>query len=218
MFKLTDIQFKDVLSIDHLSIECEKITCVIGESGGGKSTLLKLLNNMISPDSGTVFYRDREIKSYDPLTLRREVLMLPQNPVMFPGTIRDNFCRTLEYTEANSPGESRFRTILKKVGLEMVLDTRVDRLSGGETQRVALARVLLLEPEVLLLDEPSSSLDEKTEGAIIRMIVNYIKEKTGTLVMITHSQQVAARYGDSIITLKNNKIISVENNRSNTDD
>ncbi|MFW6237923.1 MAG: ABC transporter ATP-binding protein, partial [Halanaerobiales bacterium] len=201
MFELKNVKFKGILYIQDLLIEGGEITCIVGKSGGGKTTLLKLLNNMISPDSGIIRYRGRDLEDYDPLALRREVLMLPQNPVMFPGTIRDNFCRTLDYTESDFSGEESFHMLLDKVGLEMDLDSRADRLSGGEKQRVALARVLLLEPEVLLLDEPSSSLDEDTEAAIIRMVVDYIGEKEGTLVMVTHSRSVAGRYGDVIITL-----------------
>ncbi|MFW6386794.1 MAG: ABC transporter ATP-binding protein, partial [Bacillota bacterium] len=210
--------FKGILYIQDLLIEGGEITCIVGKSGGGKTTLLKLLNNMISPDSGIIRYRGRDLEDYDPLALRREVLMLPQNPVMFPGTIRDNFCWTLEYTEEDFPGEEHFRVLLDKVGLEMNLDTGVDRLSGGEKQRVALARVLLLEPGVLLLDEPSSSLDEETEAAIIRMVVDYIEDREGTLVMVTHSRGVAGEYGDVLITLGEGEILDVERNRVSTDE
>ncbi|MFW6264973.1 MAG: ATP-binding cassette domain-containing protein, partial [Bacillota bacterium] len=107
-----------------------------------------------------------------------------------------------------------YNKLMKKVGLNHELDTDTNNLSGGEKQRLALARILLLEPDILLLDEPSSALDEETEEFIINMVVNYIKKKEGTLIMVTHSRSVASTYGDFIITLNNGKIENIEEEES----
>lgn len=210
MFTLSNVKFKDILNIMELEIKDKKITCIVGKSGGGKTTLLRLLNNMLTISSGSIKYKNREITEYDPFKLRREIIMLPQNPTMFPDTIRDNFCKTLEYTEKVVIDDKDYIELLKKVGLEHGLKTYVGTLSGGEKQRLALARVLLLQPEILLLDEPSSALDEDTEDFIIQMVVNYIKEKDGILVMVTHSQSVAEKYGEIIVTLNNGKIDKID--------
>ena len=207
MFELTNVEYKDILKIDSLKINEGEITCIVGRSGGGKSTFLKLLNNMISTDNGTIKYEGKEISNYNPIKLRREVLMLPQNPVIFSGDIRDNFTITLQYNDEYKMSDEKYNQLLNKVGLrELDLDDEAEKLSGGEKQRLALARVLLLEPEVLLLDEPSSALDEETEKIIIEMVVDYINKKNGTLVMVTHSKEIAKKYGDRIITINEGEL------------
>ncbi|MDI3547772.1 MAG: UDP-glucose/iron transport system ATP-binding protein [Halanaerobiales bacterium] len=209
MFQLENVRYKNILKIDQLTIKKGLITCILGKSGSGKTTLLKLLNNMLGPDSGLIIFKDRNICKYDPIELRREIVMLPQNPVVFSNTIRDNFILTEKYAENPHAGDSRYKEILSKVGIDKKLDDSADNLSGGEKQRLALARVLLLNPGILLLDEPSSALDEKTEEKIIEMVVNYIKEKKGTLVMVTHSKKIAEKYSDVIITIDRGRIIDL---------
>jgi len=210
MFTLSGIKYRDVLDIKKLVIKKGTITCIIGKSGSGKTTLLRLLNNMISANEGTLKYNGQNICEYEPLSLRREILMLPQNPVIFPETIRDNFIKTLEYTEKEFLNDRTYENLLTKVNLNKNLDTSTENLSGGEKQRLALARILLLKPKILLLDEPSSALDTTTEEFIIKMLVDYIKEKNRTLVMVTHSQAVADKYGEIIITLKDGKFEKIE--------
>jgi putative ABC transport system ATP-binding protein len=210
MFTLSGIIYRDVLDIKKMEIKEGKITCIIGKSGSGKTTLFRLLNNMISANEGTLKYNGQNICEYEPLSLRREILMLPQNPVIFPETIRDNFIKTLEYTEKEFLNDRTYENLLTKVNLNKNLDTSTENLSGGEKQRLALARILLLKPKILLLDEPSSALDTTTEEFIIKMLVDYIKEKNRTLVMVTHSQAVADKYGEIIITLKDGKFEKIE--------
>ncbi|MFO7814867.1 MAG: ATP-binding cassette domain-containing protein [Halanaerobiales bacterium] len=202
MFELSNIEFKDILKIDSLKIDEGEITCIVGRSGGGKSTFLKLLNNMVTNDKGTIKFKGKELTEYNPIKLRREVLMLPQNPVIFSGTIRDNFTITLQYNNEYDMSDQKYIKILKKVGLnDLTLDEDAEKLSGGEKQRLALARILLLDPDILLLDEPSSALDEETERLIIEMVVDCINEKEGTLIMVTHSKEIARKYGDRIIII-----------------
>ena len=207
MFEIKNVRYKNILYVDDLEIEDNKITCIVGKSGGGKTTFLKLLNNMLGYDTGIIKFNNKDIMEYDPVELRRKVPMLPQNPVIFPGTIKDNFSMTQQYAEKEAKNEEDYLEILKTVGLEKhSLDEDAERLSGGEKQRIALARILLLEPKILLLDEPSSALDEKTEKLIIEMVVDYIKNKNGTLVMVTHSTQIAEKYGDRIVTINDGEI------------
>lgn len=212
MFRLNNVKFKNILDIAELNIEDHRVTCIVGKSGGGKTTLLKLLNNLISADEGTIFYKEKHIEEYNPIELRREVVMLPQNPVMFTGNIRDNFEKSLLFTEKPLADDDTYRSLLEKVGLNHQLDSDTKNLSGGEKQRIALARVLLLKPEILLLDEPSSALDDETEDFIISMVVNYSRESGGTLIMVTHSRGIAEKYADEIITLFDGKIQEVSSN------
>ena len=210
MFELNDLKYKDILEIDNLEIYQGEITCIVGRSGGGKSTFLKLLNNMISVKKGNIRFKGENIEEYNPIKLRREILMLPQNPVIFSGTIRDNFTITLQYNDLELKDDKRYNELLQKVGLSnQNLDSSAEKLSGGEKQRLALARILLLDPDILLLDEPSSALDEETEELIIDMVVNFINEKNGTLVMVTHSKEIAKRYADRIITINEGSLDQV---------
>jgi len=210
MFELENVKFRDILTVDELKLKAQRVTCIVGKSGGGKTTLLKLLNNLISADSGTILYKGKGIETYDPVALRREVMMLPQQPLMFSGSIRDNFGKTLRFAEREAAGDAVYRDLLQQVGLKLPLETDTMNLSGGEKQRVALARVLLLQPETLLLDEPSSALDDETEDFIIRMVVDYARERGGTLITVTHATSVAERFADVMITLFDGKIQRVE--------
>jgi putative ABC transport system ATP-binding protein len=206
MFKLENVKFKDIIEIDKLTIEDNKITAVLGPSGGGKTTFLKLLNNMISADSGKIYYKNRLIEDYDPVKLRRKVVMLPQDPQVFKGSIKDNFQLTEELTAKEYSEEDVYKRLLKKVSLEKNLFDAAEKLSGGERQRLALARVMLLEPDTLLLDEPSSSLDMETEEKIIDMVVKYARNNCRTMIMVTHSPDIADEFADRIINIKKGKI------------
>lgn len=207
MFKLEKIKFKDILDIEEIFLEENMVTAILGSSGGGKTTFLKLLNNMITADQGNVSYQGKDIESYDPVSLRREVVMLPQDPQIFKGTIKDNFIKTEEITDNGISKNLNYNELLKKVSLTQNLDDDADNLSGGEKQRLALARVMLLEPKVLLLDEPSSSLDKKTEEKIIKMVVDYVRKNDRTLIMVTHSPEIAEKFADKIINIENGRII-----------
>jgi len=207
MFKLQNIEYKDILQIDSAELKEHVTTAILGSSGGGKTTFLKLLNNMISADSGTIYYKNKDINNYDPVELRREVVMLPQDPEIFKGTIRDNFIITEKLADKKHAEDDIYKNILKQVSLPKSLKDRAKNLSGGEKQRLALARVMLLEPEVLLLDEPSSSLDQETEEKIISMVVNYAGKNSRTLIMVTHSSDIAETYADRIINIESGRII-----------
>jgi len=206
MFKLENVKFKDILEIENLEIEDNLITAILGPSGGGKTTILKLLNNMISADSGKIYYQGKEIEEYNPIKLRRKVVMLPQDPELFKGNIKDNFRITEEITSSELSDEEAYENLLKKVSLPKSLSDNAADLSGGEKQRLALARVMLLEPDTLLLDEPSSSLDLQTEEKIINMVVKYAKDNCRTMVMVTHNPNIAEEFADRIINIEEGKV------------
>lgn len=207
MFKLEKVKFKDIIEIGELTIEDNMVTAVLGPSGGGKTTFLKLLNNMISADNGKIYYKNRLIEDYDPVKLRRRVVMLPQDPQIFKGSIKDNFKLTEELTANEYSDGEVYKQLLKKVSLDKNLFDAAEKLSGGERQRLALARVMLLEPDTLLLDEPSSSLDIETEEKIIDMVVKYARNNCRTMIMVTHSPDIADEFADRIINIKNGKIV-----------
>ncbi|MGM0502632.1 MAG: ATP-binding cassette domain-containing protein [Bacillota bacterium] len=208
MFSLQQIKFKDILDIDKLEFEVNEVSCIVGPSGGGKTTLLKLLNNLISVDQGAIFYQGENIENLDPIGLRREVIMISQQPVTFTDTIREELKSAFKMTCTKVPDKKRLIKVLKQMQLEKDLDTRVELLSGGEKQRLALARSLLLKPEVLLLDEPSSALDVATEEKVIQQLIDYAKEHGITLIMVTHSLNIARQFGDKIVEIKKGKRVN----------
>lgn len=209
-FRLQGVRFKDILDIPELELGTTGVTCIIGESGSGKTTLLRLLNDMISPDHGQITYQGININEYDPTLLRRRVLMLPQNPSIFPGTIRDNLSLGLEFAGLPAQEDELLKQALSTAKLAKPLQASAEELSGGEKQRLALARIMLMDPEVLLLDEPSAALDEDTEKVVINSIVDFAKSKGISLIMVTHSKSVANNFGDTVITIQKGTVSDVK--------
>lgn len=210
MFLLSYVTFKNIINIEKLRIPRNKITCIVGESGSGKTTLLKLLNHLISCDGGEIYYQGKNLKELDPVLLRREVVMLSQVPLIFPGTLKDNLLIGLEYSERIPVEDKELLELLKSVKLGKSLSANASDLSGGEKQRLALSRIILMEPEVYLLDEPSSALDDETEEIIIEKMVSFTRKRNKTMVMVTHSKRIARTYGELIVTMDKGKIIQVE--------
>lgn len=211
MFLIQDLKYKSILNISELKIQKHKISSIVGRSGSGKTTFLKMLNKMITPDSGEIFYNGKNIKDMDAIELRRKVVMLGQTPAIFPGTIRDNLLIGRKFSNKEPLSDEKLMDMLKKLELDKSLDQDGEELSGGEKQRIALARVILSDPEVFLLDEPSSALDSETENLIISSLVNYSKENNKTLIMVTHSSEIGREFSDVVIEIKN-KIASEKEN------
>lgn len=204
-FTLDGVIYKGIISVDRLEIPEGRVTCIVGESGSGKTTLLRMLNNLVSPEKGSVYYKGENVAGLDPVELRRSVVMLPQNPVVFPGSVADNLMIAREFAGKSPAKDEALAGILKTVKLQKKLSDDPTEFSGGEKQRLALARVLILEPEALLLDEPSSALDERTEGEVIGSVVDFVRRRELTLVMVVHSRELAMRFADTLVTVKNGK-------------
>ncbi|MGM0753577.1 MAG: ABC transporter ATP-binding protein [Bacillota bacterium] len=201
LFKLEKIIFKDIIDIDHMEISSNITTCLIGESGAGKSTLLKLLNKMNTPDAGKVYYNETPLQEIDPVKLRREVVMISQTPLLFGETVEENLQKGLMFSEKPLASREELMKTLEIVKLDKPLDGLAERLSGGERQRLSLGRVLLMKPNVYLLDEPTSALDEETEIEVMKSFIECTKGHEGTIIMVTHSMNVAEQYGEETITL-----------------
>lgn len=180
--------------LDGLSerIPAVGLTAVIGESGTGKTTLVRLLNRLDDPDAGVVLFEGRDLRDYDVLELRRRVQVVGQTPVGFPGTIADNL---------GGGGEVDVVALLARVGLDAEMAQREgDRLSLGETQRLTLARALALQPEVLVLDEPTSALDVRAKARIERLL-GELADDGITVVLVSHDPRHAEELADHVIEL-----------------
>jgi putative ABC transport system ATP-binding protein len=201
LFQLEKVIFKNIINIDRMEISPHKTTCLIGESGAGKSTLLKLLNKMNIPDEGEVYYNETPLQEIDPVKLRREVVMISQTPLLFGDTVEENLQKGLMFSEKPLASREELMRTLEIVKLDKPLDGLAERLSGGERQRLSLGRVLLMKPPVYLLDEPTSALDEETEIEVMKSFIDCVKGHDGTIIMVTHSMNVAEQYGEETITL-----------------
>jgi len=210
MFTFKNVRYGDILDIENLTIRPFQTTWIVGESGSGKTTLLKMLNNLLTPDQGELFYKGTDLAALDPVQLRREVVMLPQSPLIFPGTIKENLLIGCRFSEKTVPADDQLTTVLAALKLKKGLDRKAADLSGGEKQRLAICRVLLMEPEVFLLDEPTSALDNGTEEMVMQKVVEYGRQNKKTVVIITHSPKMARRFGGLLIALHEGKISGVE--------
>jgi putative ABC transport system ATP-binding protein len=172
------------------------ITVLAGPSGAGKSTLLRLGNRLMVPTSGRVRFHDLDVADLDPRELRRRVGMVFQRPVVFPGTVRDNLL-----VADPTATEDRLSEVLVSCSLgPAVLDRVADQLSGGEAQRACIARTLLTGPEVVLMDEPTSSLDPSSRRSVEHLARGLADDGLGVL-WVTHDLVQAHRLGDELVVL-----------------
>ena len=194
---------KAIVSDFTYAFERRKIYSIIGPSGAGKSSLLRLLCRLDEKTSGEVTFQEVPITETPPCELRRKIGYLFQTPYLLPGTVRDN----LIYAESDL-SEVDINRLLSQVEVEHnLLDRDTGTLSVGQGQRVALGRLLAMEPEVLLLDEPTSSLDPAYTEAIERMIVALVKDIGVTIIMVTHSPDQALRMGGPTLLLVDGKLV-----------
>lgn len=213
MFKFNGVKYKNILHVNELLIEAEKISAFTGSSGGGKTTLLKMLNKMLTPTEGRIYYKGTDLKDIDPVTHRRKVTMLSQTPAIFKGSIRENLQIGAVFQERELFSDAQLKEALERVHLNKDPENPADKLSGGEKQRLSLARILLLDPEVFLLDEPSSSQDNITEDILIRMLVEITRKEHKTMIMVTHAKEIARKYADIIIEIEKGSVRRQENER-----
>lgn len=201
LFAIRELRVNNIINVNHLDIKKDKVTCITGESGAGKSTLLKTLNKMITPDSGEIFYKGTSLKEIDSVQHRRKVIMLSQVPLIFPGTIKDNLIMGYKLNGKKPCDDEILKQVLHNMQMTKELHGDAGTLSGGEKQRLALARILLLKADVYLLDEPTSALDEDTEMMILEYFIREIKKKQASLLMITHSNTVNEQFAEERIYL-----------------
>lgn len=200
---------REVLRVERLSFAAGRIHGVMGPSGAGKSTLLRLLNLLERPTAGRILYRGRDVHAYRPrLELQRRMAMVFQKPVLFDGTVYENVAYGLRVRGARGPeAAGKVDDALRRVGLEPLRRARALTLSGGEAQRVAMARALVLEPDVLLLDEPTSNLDPNNV-ALLEGLIRGASGGNGTaVILVTHNVFQAQRLADRVIFLYEGRVV-----------
>lgn len=183
-----------------LELPDEGVTVVVGPSGSGKSTLLRCCNRLEVPSSGRVRFRGEDLATLDPLAHRRRVGMVFQAPTTFPGTVAANLRAVADLTDDDVAG------LLARVGLDpAMVDRRADILSGGEAQRMTVARALSTEPEVLLADEPTSGLDEAATGRL-EDLARALSEDGLAVVWVSHDLDQVRRLGDRVVVVRDGRV------------
>lgn len=198
---------KQVLSIDELAIPSASITGLIGPNGSGKSTLLKLLAFLEEPTYGTILFQGRKVAPFSRV-VRSRVTLLPQEPYLMRRSVFDNVAYGLKIRGDTSDLKDRVGEVLAQVGLEPEHFARRKwlELSGGESQRVALAARLILKPNVLLLDEPTASVDAHSARLIRKASLRAREEWGTTLVVATHDWQWLYETCDSVLHLLHGRL------------
>jgi ABC-type phosphate transport system ATPase subunit len=181
-----------ILSNIDLVVQRGDLITIMGPSGSGKTTFLRLLNRLSETDSGDILLNKRNIKDYPLVELRRKVGMVFQIPVVFRGSVRDNLGFGMKLWSEDIDIEMLARDADIP---EDLLDAEAGKLSVGEKQRVCIARALANRPEVLLLDEPTSSLDMESARIIEELLLGLCKEQDLTIFWVTHEMEQAKRIG-----------------------
>jgi tungstate transport system ATP-binding protein len=213
LYRMKDLtktyQNRTVLNVPELAVKPGEILALVGPSGAGKSTLLRILGFLEEPSSGQLYFHDRLCDGEWPkMAQRRRVTMLFQSPHLLRRSVYDNVEYGLKI-RGNMDSGDRVNDIIRQLGLRELATAQARTLSGGEAQRVALARSLVIEPQILLLDEPTSNLDPFNINLIEEMIRRVNHEEQMTIIVVTHNIFQARRLADRVGLLMDSKLVEV---------
>ena len=194
--------------LDGVSLVLERasVTTLQGASGSGKTTLLRVLGQLVAPDAGEMFLAGTDMMTLAPPAVRRRVALVAQAPAMFAGTVEDNLATGLRLQGRALPRDQA-RRLLEQVGLEpAVLDQDARGLSGGEKLRVAVARAMVLHPEVWLLDEPTAALDDDRAELLADLLLALVQEGAA-LLAVTHDARLVGRLVGRMLLLDGGRLV-----------
>ncbi|BCG63111.1 MAG: tungstate transport system ATP-binding protein [Methyloprofundus sp.] len=204
IYTINNLQFqyatKVALSLDRICIRKGKATALIGANGSGKSTLLKILAFLEVPKQGNIEFNGRQVSNSKLTHYRRRVGFLAQKPFMLRGTVYDNIDLALKI-QGKKHRSQKIQQVLEQLNITHFAKQAAKQLSGGEAQKVALARILVLKPEVLLLDEPFSYLDQSSACDLELFLQHYTQEAGHTLVFSTHDRMQGVALADDVLAL-----------------
>ena len=215
-FQHVSISFGDNEILKDFSLEVQKGECltIIGTSGCGKTTMLRLVNGLLLPSSGTVEVNGQDVGTSDLIKLRREIGYAIQNVGLFPHmTVRQNIAYVPSLSKRwNRQEENRqIQRLLTVVGLDAAMADRYpSELSGGQKQRVGIARALAANPSILLMDEPFGAVDSITRRGLQKELKNLHKSLGLTILFVTHDIREALRLGDRVLVMKEGKIVRLD--------
>jgi len=203
---------KEVLKDMSLDIRRGEVFAIIGPSGSGKTTLLRLIDLLERPTSGTIYFDGLNTNASEKrrLEVRRRMAMVFQKPTVFNTSVYDNVAYGLKVRREKGAGpHKKVAQALETVGLSGYENRNARTLSGGEVQRVALARVVVIEPEVLLLDEPTANLDPVSTAHIETLIIGIIQQLNTTVILATHDMSQGQRLADRVGVLMKGRMLQM---------
>ena len=195
------------LHLEHLSIQLGEVLAVVGPNGAGKSTLLLTLARLLKPKQGEILFNGKLASAESDTIYRRRIALVMQDPLLFDTSVFENVASGLKFR--GIPKDEIRRKVplwLERLGVAHLSTRRASHLSGGEAQRVSLARALVLEPELLLLDEPFSALDPPTRADILDDLGQLLTETSTTTVFVTHDLQEAAQLSGRMAVMIGNRL------------
>jgi putative ABC transport system ATP-binding protein len=196
--------------VNEISVQVQvgEVLAVVGHSGSGKTSFLRLLNRLDEPTGGIVRFNGRDYRELAPPELRRRIGMVMQTAFLFSGTVANNVAYGPRQHGQPLAAE-QIALLLQRVGLAGYQQRDVSNLSGGEAQRVSIARTLANDPEILLLDEPTSALDEDSARRVEDLVLDIIHERRMTCVIVTHNSAQARRVAHRAMVLKAGKLAAI---------
>ena len=198
---------RPVVEVDHLAVDQGNVLAVVGPNGAGKTSLLLAVAHLIKPERGYILFNGEEIPANKELQYRRRIALVLQEPLLVSQTVHQNAALGLHFR--GFPKEEIARRVdhwLERLGIAHLRDRRADKLSGGEAQRVSLARAFVLQPELLLLDEPFSALDNPTRRGLLDELRSILAETATTTLMITHNLQEATQVSHHLAVIIGGKL------------
>jgi tungstate transport system ATP-binding protein len=199
---------RPILEVESLELPEGDFTAVVGPNGAGKTTLLRLLAFLVRPDAGTLFFRGKATRGpAESPAVRRGVTLVMQDPYLFSGSVLSNARYGLRVRGVRGEEASaRAREALDRMGILHLADRKAATLSGGEGKRLAVARALATEPEVLLLDEPTADVDRENRARMEDVIRTLSRETDMAVILSTHDEDQAGRLASRVLSLDAGKI------------
>lgn len=202
LFNTENLNFNNMIQFGNIVIPKKEVTFISGESGMGKSTLLKLLNGTLTPSNGRVFYNGKDILELDTIALRKEISLVSQDVFLFNSSIKDNFRLFYEYRDQTPPTNDQIKKFLTLCCISFPLDKDCFTMSGGERQRIYIAIFLSFLPKVIMLDEPTSALDDKNSNVIMENIIGFCKKNNISVIVVSHDKALTERYAENNLVIR----------------
>lgn len=200
LFETNALSFKELIYYKDMILPCNTVIFITGTSGCGKTTLFRMLNATLPIGHGSISYQGTDIQQIDTIKLRQQVSLVSQEVFLFDTTVGKNFDKFYSYRNHALLSQAEIVRYLTLCCIECPLDKDATSMSGGERQRLYLAIFLSLSPKVLLLDEPTSSLDHQTAHQLMKNITNYCRESKISVLVISHDAEITQKFSEYTVT------------------
>ncbi len=199
-----------VLEVEDLSVHQHEVLAIVGPNGAGKSSLLLVLARLLHPGQGEILFNGKSAQGEPDLAYRRRLALVLQDPLLFDTSVYENVASGLKFRGLPAKEiQPKVEIWLERLGISHLARRRANELSGGEGQRVSLARALVLEPELLLLDEPFGALDPPTRARLLEDLGQILPAAKTTTILITHDLKEAAKLADRVAVLLDGQIVQI---------